>query len=58
MPIVMEGIDSSAELRIHESNMGLPLCGTPVRPWHGNTMLLKEMGPRQVTCLRCPKVKR
>jgi hypothetical protein len=42
-------------LRRHESQMGFPLCGTPARPWHGHKVIVKDLGPGEVNCLRCAR---
>ena len=45
-------------LRFHESVIGSPLCGTPVRPWHGRPMKLIETGEREVDCGRCIRIRK
>jgi hypothetical protein len=45
--------DDDNDLKFHDSVVGTPLCGVPVRPWHGHEMILRERGGREVDCGNC-----
>jgi hypothetical protein len=51
---ITEQGQTRSSLKTHElDGSGEILCGQPVRPWHGKTMVVTAQGPGVVTCLRC-----
>jgi hypothetical protein len=51
---ITEAGKTKSDLVVHElTPSGELLCPTPVRPWHGKTMVVTPQGPGVVDCLRC-----